>query len=43
MADDELETYRLWRVRKTIMQVEFITNYLIKRDVKHSFSFQSQL
>lgn len=24
MADDELETYRLWRIRKTVLQVNKI-------------------
>lgn len=26
--DDEEETYRLWKIRKTIMQVTFVSFYL---------------
>lgn len=30
MADDEVETYKLWRVRKTIMQVELCRYFCVR-------------
>ncbi|CAI5441225.1 unnamed protein product [Caenorhabditis angaria] len=32
MADDELETYRLWRIRKTILQMVHDRGYLVTQE-----------
>lgn len=33
--DDEAETYKLWRIRKTIMQLSHDRGYLVNKQNKH--------
>ena len=32
MADDDLEVYKLWRIRKTVMQLCHDRGYLVTQD-----------
>lgn len=36
--DDEAETYKLWRIRKTVMQVCFVFTSTLFADTKRNYS-----